>query len=67
MTRAQARYRMRKARYTRAAKGGVRPGWYYVEDGGVTVLGSAVRLGTVQIRLTWKQIEQALALRRAAK
>lgn len=69
MTRTQARYRMRKARYTRAAKGGVRPGWYYIEDGGITVLGITPlpRAGTVVVRLTWKQIEQALALRRAAK
>lgn len=67
MTPAQARYRMRKARYTRAAKGGIRPGWYYIEDEGVTVIGATTRAGTVQVRLTWKQIEQALALKRAAK
>lgn len=66
MTPSKARYAMRKARYTRAAKGGIRPGWYYVEEEGLTVLG-ATSNGTVQVRLTWKQVAQALALKRCAQ
>lgn len=62
---ARARYKMRKARYTRAAKGGIRPGWYYIEDEGLTVLG-ATSTGTVQVRLAWRQVELALAIRRCA-
>lgn len=61
----RARYKMRKARYTRAGKGGIRPGWYYIEEEGLTVLG-ATTTGTVQVRLSWKQVEQSLAIRRSA-
>jgi hypothetical protein len=66
MTPKQARYRMRKSRAIRPAKGGASAGWYYVEDGGIFVLCARVQSGITQVRLTWKQIEQALALKRAA-
>lgn len=67
MTPAQARYKMRKPRGIRRGPGGLRAGWYYIEEGGISVLAENLMAGeTVQMLLTWKQIEQALAIKRCA-
>ena len=63
-----AKYRMRLPRYTRSGKSGIMAGWYYIEDDGISVLCSAAKAleGATMVKLTWKQIEQALALRDAS-
>lgn len=61
----KAKYRMLRPRRCREVFGGG-PGWYYVEPEGIAVLNDQAEKVTYQY-LTWKQIDQALALKRAAE
>ena len=63
MTPAKAKWKMLRPRKTRCQSGGT-PGWYYVEEDGVSVFNENCK-GAFSF-LTWRQIHQALALRRAA-
>jgi len=70
MTRAQAQYKMRQSR--RCQIGGAASdkldwqAWYYVEGAGLDVMVRKPGSGTVAVKLTKRQLEQALALIRAA-
>lgn len=67
MTPARARYLIRQPRHTRPGRGGAKRGWFYIEEDGLSVLAPCgPGHDATFVRLTWKQIEQALALRRAA-
>jgi hypothetical protein len=60
MTPTQAKRAMLRPRKTRCVIGGT-PGWYYVEDEGISVFNENCK--TAFSVLTWKQIEQAVALK----
>jgi hypothetical protein len=64
MNQAQAKRVMLQPRKTRCVIGGT-PGWYYVEDEGISVFNE--NCGNAFSVLTWKQIEQAIELRNTAK
>jgi hypothetical protein len=64
MTPTQAKRAMLKPRKTRCRCGGT-PGWYYVEDEGISVINENSS-GAITF-LSWRQIDQALALKAAAK
>lgn len=71
MTPAKAQYTMRQPRKCQIA-GGVSKrlnweAWYYVESRGIDILVRKPGVGTVAVKLTKKQLEQALALIRDAK
>lgn len=66
MTPTQARRAMLMPRQTRSYRDCPGKGHYYVEDEGVTVVVD-IRKGVEMVRLNWKQIEQALALKRTAE
>lgn len=62
MTPTQAKRAMLKPRKARCIHGGT-PGWYYVEDEGISVINENAK-GAITF-LSWRQIEQAIALRAA--
>lgn len=58
-----AKKKMLQPRRTRCVIGGT-PGWYYVENEGISVFNENSP-GAFSV-LTWRQIQQALALKRTA-
>lgn len=66
MNKAQAQHSMRKPRNCRmvsnAADGSPWEGWYYVEGRGLDILVRAPNAVTVSVKITVKQMEQALKL-----
>lgn len=63
MTPVQAKRAMLMPRYTRSYRDCPTTGHYYVENEGITVV---IDKGLEMVRLNWKQIEQAIALKKIA-
>lgn len=66
MSPAEARRKMLHPRATRRYKDIPTAGWYYIEEEGLTVLAPPERGDALCVRLSWEQVEQALAIKRLA-